>query len=52
LREARKLKSAVATDKNIKKEKWLKQTGSFESADLSATALVFLNTPFVSNLKF
>jgi len=35
LKEARNLKSAVATEKNIKKEKWQIQAGCLDTADLT-----------------
>jgi len=35
LREARKSKSAVATEKRPRKEKWQNYTGSLDTADLT-----------------
>jgi len=35
LREARKLNSAVATEKRPRKEKWQNYTGSLDTADLT-----------------
>jgi len=39
--EARKSNSAVATEKNIKKEKWLIENRCLKSADLSVADIVF-----------